>query len=99
MNLYFVFYITLLVLVFLYIDHVQHKRITKLLDRIMSKDLEEFAYYDKKYKMDLDAVQKAREEIRKNPDKELPQDEVEVETETGEKKKMNIEDFEEDWKD
>ena len=57
MNLYFVFYITLLVLVFLYIDHVQHKRITKLLDRIMSKDLEEFAYYDKKYKMDLDAVQ------------------------------------------
>lgn len=46
------------------------KQVDKLLNRLMAKSYQEFEYYDKKFKGDIDEVEALRSEARNERDKE-----------------------------
>lgn len=79
------------------ISEVFHRRERKdLLNRIMSRNFEEYQYYDKKYTRDLKEVDTLRKDIRKEQriEAELPAEKLVEEKEAYEKFTKGLE---EDW--
>lgn len=70
----------------------RHER-TKLLNRLMARNYQEYEYYDKKYKGDLKEVEALRDESR---DDRLSEDDVAQEAVDKEDQRI-IDAFDEDW--
>jgi len=75
----------------IYRDVVYDHRLNKLLNRVMSKNYQEFEYYDKKYPGDLKEVDALRNEARDERKIDVPEDKEDIET------REILEAFDEDW--
>jgi len=75
-------YILIAVLVLYAVSEVFNRRErTKLLNRIMAKDLPQFKYYEDKWKGDLKEIKSVREETREELKEELKTTKKEAEEE------------------
>ena len=74
------------------------KDITKLLNRVMARNYEEYEYYDKKYPRDLKELDNIREQENKIRETNLEELRGEEPFSTDEDIAKKIDEFEEDWK-
>lgn len=88
MNFYGFLISFLLFATFIVFELLNYRRIEKLLDRLMSRNFEEYKYFSDKWPGDLKEYERLREESRIDREKEREQKPVTDD---------NIEFFEEDW--
>lgn len=99
MNIFDVLVVALSLGAFFALEFLSNRRvervIDKMLDRILSKDLDQYKYYQDKWKGDLKELERVREEAHRP---EVP-DEIdrEIKAEKSKEGKVNLDDFEEDW--
>ena len=72
------------------------KNMEKLLDRLFSKDIDQYKYYQDKWKGDLKELERVREEAHK-PESQFDDMEKEIKADHDKAKTFDPKDLEEDW--